>query len=93
MAERDLVIDNDQDNVMYDPNAGFTIIDYQTKEYRKNNEPVDAASQVGWMGRSGGMLGDEGATTSHLQKLRDAARQKFGDAKAADIESAWKRKA
>lgn len=84
-----LVIDNDPANVMYDPDKGFVVIDYDTREHREaaeggayTNTNVEVAQEAVIDGAlvSRGV----GKWPSHQQKVKmdEAIRKKYGDAAA-----------
>lgn|GEM_PF-2217547 len=85
MGNRGLLIDNDPENFIYDPEKGFTIIDYQLQETRYSEGEVrDGAAQARLIQdhtRYPGALASPNSTLRHETRLRAAMIRKFGPRK------------
>ncbi|HKR81863.1 MAG TPA: hypothetical protein VJR27_02590 [Candidatus Saccharimonadales bacterium] len=106
MSQHDLVIDNDPDNLMYDPQAGFTVIDYQTRVHRRDEarkydidseleRPVSGAQLTEWISKITGALWggmDPNKSPEHLDKIIRSAYDKFGPEVAEKIRKTWRDK-
>lgn len=95
MEEKGVVIDNHASNIMYDPSAGFTIIDYHTREYWLGLDPELSATAQDQTFRLGGdrggltECGGELSPQEHINKFTEAAERKFGPDAANRIRQSW----
>lgn len=92
MAQRRLVLDTCITNLLYDPEKGFTVIDYQTAEYRERKGLLQGSgtlSQVGIMVKEPRMFNLKDVSPVCRDKMMNALRRRFGVRKAARVKAIW----
>jgi len=98
LAARNLIIDNDPANIMYDPDKGFVVIDYDTREYRgvtTGEAYTTSGAEMAQRATVNGALvcnrRDKWPLHAQKVKMDEALRKKYGDA-VADKASEMRRR-
>lgn len=92
MSERGLIVDGDASNIIYDPDKGFTIIDYPTIEHTQEqglSRQGDIMSQLKNIAKLGGMLHPSLSAFHVIVRFGDAIERRFGRQVASEMFSAW----